>query len=146
MALRIVPDENQPSAGIEIPIEKPLKDYDLEDIEQPTPRGVDKILASEGFRELVDDARGVLMEILAEPPEPILKEIADLNLPSPSEHPLEIAQLSGAIYPDDGDVYRPGLWIVLRDNHAKAKGTLPATSLEHINGVARELVRRLQLE
>ena len=146
MALRIVPDENQPSASIEIRIEKPLKDYDLEDIEQPTPRGVDKILASEGFRDLVVYARGVLMEILAAPPKPTSKEITDLYVPPPSEHPLEIAQLSGAIYPGDGDVYRPGLWIVLRDNHAKAKGTLPATSLEHINEAARELVRRLQLE
>lgn len=146
MALRIVPDEDQPSAGIEIPIKKPLKDYDLEDIEQPTPRGVDKILASEGFRDLMDDARGVLMEILAEPPKPISKEITDLHVPPPSEHPLEIAQLSGAICPDNGDVYRPGLWIVLRDNHARTKGTLPATSLEHINEAAQELVRRLQLE
>ncbi len=52
--MRIVPDENQPSAAIEIALEKPLPDYDLEQLEQPTPRDVDGILVTQGFRDLVD--------------------------------------------------------------------------------------------
>jgi hypothetical protein len=44
MPIRISPDENQPSASIEIPLEKPLLDYDLEQMEQPTPRDIDAIL------------------------------------------------------------------------------------------------------
>ena len=60
MPLKIIPDEDKPSVAIEIPLEKPLPDYDLEDIEKPTPREVDGILVSQGFRDLVDDARGVV--------------------------------------------------------------------------------------
>lgn len=146
MPPRIVPDEKEPSAAIEIPIKKPLPDYHLEEIEQPTPRAVNGILASQGFRDLLDDARGVLMEILAEPPKPISKEITDLYIPPQAEHALEIAQLSGAICPDDGNVYRPGLWIVLRDERAPAQQPLPPTLLDHLQEAARELVRRLQLE
>ena len=68
MSTRIIADEHQPSATIEIPLEKPLPDYDLEQLDQPTPRDVDAILVSQGFRDLVDDARGVLMDLLEHPP------------------------------------------------------------------------------
>ena len=68
MPMRIIPDENQPSVAIEIPLEKPLPDYDLEELEQPTPRDVDGILVTQGFRDLVDDARGILTELIAAPP------------------------------------------------------------------------------
>ena len=126
MSIRLSPDQNQPSAAIEISLERPLADYDLEQIEQPTPRDVDVILVSQGFRDLVDDARGVLTEML-------------------SHTGLEIAQLTGAICPGDGDVYRPGLWIVLRDPHAQPKTTLPAATQDRIASIASELVNRLQL-
>lgn len=146
MPLRIIPDEDQPSAAIEIPIEKPLPDYDLEEIEQPTPRDIDGILVSQGFRDLVDDARGILIEILAAPPPPLSREITELDIPSPTVRPLEIIQLTGAICPGDEEVYRPGLWIILRDSQAPAKKRLPPTTLEHIRVAAHELVRRLQME
>jgi hypothetical protein len=126
VSIRLSPDQNQPSAAIEISLERPLADYDLEQIEQPTPRDVDVILVSQGFRDLVDDARGVLTEML-------------------SHTGLEIAQLTGAICPSDGDVYRPGLWIVLRDPHAQPKTTLPAATQDRIASIASELVNRLQL-
>jgi len=126
MSIRISPDQNQPSVAIEIPLERPLPDYDLEQIEQPTPRDVDVILVSQGFRDLVDDARGVLTEML-------------------SHTGLEIAQLTGAICPGDDEVYRPGLWIVLRDPHAQPKTTLPAATQDRIASIASELVNRLQL-
>jgi hypothetical protein len=44
MALRIVPDEGKPSAAIEISLENPMPDYDLNQIDQPTPRDVDGVL------------------------------------------------------------------------------------------------------
>ena len=40
MSLRIIPDEGKPSAAIEIALEHPMPDYDLEQIDQPTPRDV----------------------------------------------------------------------------------------------------------
>jgi len=65
-----------------------LPDYDLHQLEQPTPRDVDAVLVSQGFRDLVDDARGVLTELL-------------------SGTSLELAQFTGAICPGDDETYRP---------------------------------------
>lgn len=126
MPPRIVADEGAPSAAIEIPLEKPLPDYDLEEIEQPTPRYVDAILVSQGFRDLVDDARGVLTELL-------------------SHTGLEIAQFTGAICPGDDEVYRPGLWVVVRDPHANPKASLSAAAQERIVDLADQLSARLGL-
>jgi hypothetical protein len=126
MSVRISPDQNQPSAAIEISLQQPLPDYDLDRLEQPTPRDVDVILVSQGFRDLVDDTRGVLTDML-------------------SHTGLEITQLTGAICPGDDNVYRPGLWIVLRDPQAAPKATLPPSAQDRIASIAAELVRRLQL-
>jgi hypothetical protein len=126
MSIRVSPDQNQPSAAIEISLQQPLPDYDLDQLEQPTPRDVDLILVSQGFRDLVDDTRGVLTDML-------------------SHTGLEIAQLTGAICPGGDEVYRPGLWIVLRDPHAQPKTTLPAATQDRIASIASELVHRLQL-
>ena len=146
MSIRIVPDQGQPSAAIEIPLEKPLPDYDLEQLEQPTPRDVDMILVSQGFRDLIDDARGVLMELLAHPPyQANSLEHANLDFTHQPPPALELTQLTGAICPGDDEVYRPGIWIVLRDPHAKPKTTLPAATQERIAAIAAELVKRLQL-
>lgn len=142
--MRIVPDEGKPSVAIEIPLENPLPDYDLEELDQPTPRDVDAILVSQGFRDLVDDARGVLMDLLANPPvEPT--EDCELDLTHEGSHALELAQLTGAICPGDDEVYRPGLWIVIRDKRADPKKSLPQGMREHITAIAREFVKRLQL-
>jgi hypothetical protein len=126
MSIRVIPDEDQPSAAIEIALEKPLPDYDLFQLEQPTPRDVDAILVSQGFRDLVDDARGVLTDLL-------------------NHTGLEIAQLTGAICPGDDEVYRPGLWIVVNDPRAKPKTTLPAATQERITTAASEFAKRLSL-
>jgi hypothetical protein len=126
MSTRIVLDQDKPSAAIEIPLEKPLPDYDLEQLEQPTPRDIDAVLVTQGFRDLVDDARGVLTELL---------NGAD----------LEIAQLTGAICPGDDDVYHPGLWIVLMDTKADSKSALPPATKDRISEAVSALVRRLQL-
>jgi len=98
MNIRIQHDLNAPTASIELPIVRPLPDYDLEEIEQPTPRDVDPLLASQGFKDLLDEARVVL----------------DRELAGGS---LEIAQLTGAIC-HEGNVHRPGVWLLLRENGA----------------------------
>ncbi|HUC53691.1 MAG TPA: hypothetical protein VMR90_06575 [Candidatus Cybelea sp.] len=126
MSMRIVADKNQPSAAIEIPLAKPLPDYDLHQLEQPTPRDVDAILVSQGFRDLVDDARGVLTELL-------------------SGTSLELAQFTGAICPGDDETYRPGLWIVLRDKNSAPGRGLSLDSRTRISAIAQELLKRLQL-
>ncbi len=126
MTIRIVPDKNQPSAAIEIPLEKPLPDYDLHQLEQPTPRDVDVILVSQGFRDLVDDARGVLTDLL-------------------SGTGIEIAQFTGAICPGDDETYRPGLWIVLRDANTAHGSELSPDSRIRIAAIADEFMKRLQL-
>ncbi len=92
MSIRITPDANQPSASIEIPLEKPLPDYDLEQVEQPTPRDIDVILVSQGFRDLVDDARGILMDLLAHPPRSAHGAELDFTHEAPT---MELTQLTG---------------------------------------------------
>jgi hypothetical protein len=146
MPMRVIPDENQPSAAIEIPLEKPLPDYDLEELEKPTPRDVDGILVTQGFRDLVDDARGILTELIAAPlPEHhVDKRVVEIDM-APRPHPLEITQLTGAICPTDDEVYRPGLWIVLFDPLARPRFSLPEPTLRRISAIAAELVKRLQL-
>ncbi len=126
MFIRIAPDKDQPSAAIEIPLAKPLPDYDLHQLEQPTPRDVDAVVVSQGFRDLVDDARGVLTELL-------------------DGTSLELAQFTGAICPGDDETYRPGLWIVLRDKNSPNGRELSSESRTRIAATAEELVKRLQL-
>jgi len=126
MPFRIVPDKNQNSAALEIPLAKPLPDYDLEELEQPTPRDVDAILVSQGFRDLVDDARGVLTELL-------------------SGTSFAMAQFTGAICPADDEIYRPGLWIVIRDTGSAQGHALSPDSLSRLSAIAEELTKRLSL-
>jgi len=142
MSMRIAPDTDQPSVAIEIPIEKPLPDYDLEQVEQPTPRDIDGLLVSQGFRDLVDDARGVLTELMCNPPPlPNDTHLVDLGLSHVPD--FEIAQLTGAICPGDDEVYRPGLWIVLKDKKSPPKQSLGEVAMEHARVIAHELVKRL---
>jgi hypothetical protein len=145
MPARIVPDVDKPSAAIEIPLQTPLPDYDLHQLDQPTPRDVDAVLVSQGFRDLVDDARGVLLDLLSNPPlhpDPA----ASLDFTHEAPKPFELLQLTGAICPGDDEVYRPGLWIVLRDTRGNPKASLSAVSQARIRDIADEFVKRLQLE
>lgn len=144
MSIRVIPDEDQPSAAIEISLEKPLPDYDLLQIDQPTPRDVDVVLVSQGFRDLVDDARGVLMDLFSHPPVHAHSGgHSDLDLAHSGPLTLEITQLTGAICPGEDEVYRPGLWIIVRDPHGKAKTSLPVATQERISEVAAEFAKRL---
>jgi hypothetical protein len=147
MALRIIPDEGKPSAALEISLERPLIDYDLEQIDQPTPRDVDGVLVSQGFRDLIDDARGILTDLIAhEPHAAPSSRSCELDLSHSEEHAFQLEQLTGAICPGDDEVYRPGLWIILRDTQANQRASLPPAAKERIASIGRELMRRLQLE
>jgi hypothetical protein len=146
MPVHISHDANRPSVTIEIPLENPLPDYDLLQLEQPTPRDVDAVLVSQGFRDLVDDARGVLMDLLAHPPfQANSPEHANLDFTHSAALPFELTQLTGAICPGGDESYRPGLWIVLQDTHAKPGTSLPQAKQERIARIVAELVKRLQL-
>jgi hypothetical protein len=146
MSIRVIPDQDQPSAAIEISLSTPLPDYDLLQLEQPTPRDVDAVLVSQGFRDLVDDARGVLMDLLAHPPyQANSPEHANLDFTHSAPLALELTQLTGAICPGEDEVYRPGLWIDIRDPPGKPNTTLPSATQERITAIAAELARRLAL-
>lgn len=148
MATRIIPDHDKPSVAIEISLEKALPDYDLHEVELPTPREVDGVLVSQGFRDLVDDARGVLLEILCQRPHDFATEsskLTDLGIAPREFHPMEITQLTGAICPGNDGLYRPGLWIVVKDPLAPANQPLPAVIVERVKHSAEALGRRLDL-
>jgi hypothetical protein len=76
------------NAAIELTIRRPLPDYDLDEIEHSIPRDVDPMLASQGFHDLLDEARGILAKAL-------------------QGNRLEVVQLTGAIC-SEGRVHRPG--------------------------------------
>ena len=112
MAIKITHDAGAPTASIEFMITRPLPDYDLEEVEAPIPRDVDPMLASQGFKDLLDETRTVL----------------DRELPGAN---LEIAQLTGAICHDKA-IHRPGIWLVLRE-----RGTGKEMSAAAMQQVAR---------
>lgn len=101
MNTRTTHDSNAPTVSVELMLEKPLEDYDLHKVEAQTPRDVDPILASQGFKDLIDDTR-VILE----------RELADQG--------LEVVQLTGAICRDE-NVHRPGIWLVVREKSATGK-------------------------
>ena len=95
MPAKVSYDTHAPTASLELMITKPVPDYDLGEVEALVPRDVDPILASQGFLDLLDEVRGLLQ-----------KELADGQ--------LEVIQLTGAICHDQA-IYRPGIWLVLRE-------------------------------
>ncbi|HKV26792.1 MAG TPA: hypothetical protein VJN90_00795 [Candidatus Acidoferrales bacterium] len=106
MAIKITHDVDAPTASVELTITQSLDDFDLTEIVAPIPRDIDPILASQGFKDLLDEARAILE-----------REFLGTG--------LEIAQLTGAIC-RDGSVYRPGIWLVVREPNAVAKEMSPA--------------------
>jgi hypothetical protein len=123
MGIKISHDAAAPNASVELMITRPLPDYDLDDVEAPVPRDVDPMLASQGFKDLLDEARGILD-----------RELAGSG--------LEIAQLTGAICHDKA-VHRPGIWLVLRERNA-AKEMSPAAR-QRVAAVAETIRQNLQL-
>ena len=123
MTIKISHDAGAPAASIELTITRPLPDYDLEDVEAPIPRDVDPVLASQGFKDLLDEARGILQSEL-------------------TGTALKIAQLTGAISRDQ-NIYRPGIWLVLREEGA-AKEMSPAAR-QAVTTIAEKLHHTLGL-
>lgn len=123
MAIKIAHDVAAPTASVELMITHLLPDYDLDEVEASIPRDVDPMLASQGFKDLLDEARSIL----------------DRELAGSS---LEIAQLTGAIC-HDKNVHRPGIWLVLRDRGA-AKEMSPAAR-QRVATIAETLRSSLQL-
>jgi hypothetical protein len=53
--------------------------------------------------------------------------------------------LTGAICPGDDNIYRPGLWIVVRDPHAQSRAALSHATQLRLAAIAKEFVKRLDL-
>jgi len=117
MTIKITHDAGAPTASIEFMITNPLPDYDLEEVEAPIPRDVDPMLASQGFKDLLDETRTVL----------------DRELPAAN---LEIAQLTGAIC-HDKSVHRPGIWLVLRERGTSKE--MSAAAMKQLHHVAETI-------
>ncbi|MHB8486517.1 MAG: hypothetical protein ACYDCM_12445 [Candidatus Acidiferrales bacterium] len=124
MAIKITHDANAATASVELTITQPLDDFDLTEVAAPIPRDIDPILASQGFKDLLDEARAILE-----------REFMGSN--------LSIAQLTGAIC-KDGAIYHPGIWLVVRQTNAANK-EMSATARARIAGVAETLRSTLQL-
>jgi hypothetical protein len=124
MAIKITHDANAATASVELTITQPLDDFDLTEVAAPIPRDIDPILASQGFKDLLDEARAILE-----------REFMGSN--------LAIAQLTGAIC-RDGAVYHPGIWLVVREASATSKEMSP-TSRTRIAAVAESVRSTLQL-
>lgn len=123
MAIKIAHDAGKPTASVELMITQPLPDYDLEDVEAPVPRDVDPMLASQGFKDLLDEVRTILD-----------RELAGTG--------LEIAQLTGAIC-HDKNVHRPGIWLVLCERNAVKE--LSPVARQRVAAIAETLRTNLQL-
>jgi len=124
MAIKITHDANAPIASVELTISQSLDDFDLTEVAAPIPRDIDPILASQGFRDLLDEARAILE-----------REFSGTG--------LAIAQLTGAICRDAG-VYHPGIWLVVRESNAACKEMSP-TSRTRIAAAAEALRATLHL-
>jgi hypothetical protein len=81
------------------------------------------MLASQGFKDLLDEARTVLD-----------RELAGSN--------LEIAQLTGAIC-HDKSVHRPGIWLVLRERGGGNE--MSAAGRQRVAAIAEALPKHLQI-
>jgi hypothetical protein len=123
MTIKITHDSGKPTASIELMITHPLPDYDLEEVEASIPRDVDPMLASQGFKDLLDETRALL----------------DRELTGDT---LEIAQLTGAIC-HDKNIHRPGIWLVLRERSG-AKEMSPAAR-QRVAVIAEVIRSNLQL-
>ena len=106
-------------------ITRPLPDYDLEKTEARVPRDIDGILVTQGFKDLIDDARGILDGAVA-------------------GKGLEITQLTGAICPDGG-IFRPGIWFVLREATGREGQAMSAEERTRVAAIAEDLRTRLAL-
>ncbi len=83
------------------------------------------MLASQGFLDLLDEARGILSAALP-----------GIN--------LEVTQLTGAIC-SQGGVHRPGIWLVLRETNGPQDAAMSAAARIRVLALVEDLSKRLQL-
>jgi hypothetical protein len=124
MEIKISHDTNAPTASVELMITQPLEDFDLTEVEAPVPRDVDPMLASQGFKDLLDEARAILE-----------REFAGNG--------VGITQLTGAIC-HDRNVHRPGIWLVVREANAAGR-EMSATARTRVAAAAEAVRANLQL-
>ena len=132
--VRLAYDEAAPNATVELAILHPLPDYDLDEVEAQVPRDVDVLLASQGFHDLLDEARAILSSALR-------------------GGELEVVQLTGAIcnahareaQPGAPAVHCPGLWLVMREIRAASGEPMSEAVRARVARIADELCTRLQL-
>lgn len=132
--VRIAYDQTAPNATVELAILHPLPDYDLDEVAAQVPRDVDVMLASQGFHDLLDEARAILSSALR-------------------GGELEVVQLTGAICnahanaasPAAPPVHGPGLWLVLREIRAASGEPMSEGVRARVARIADELCTRLQL-
>jgi hypothetical protein len=125
MPIKMSHDASAPAASVEIMLTEPLPDYDLLEVEASMARDVDPMLASQGFKDLLDEARAFL----------------DAELGGGG---LEIAQLTGAICHDQ-NIHRPGIWLVLREHPAAKNQPMSDSARNRVSEVASKLLNHLQL-
>lgn len=124
MDAKISYDAHAPAASVEFMITRLLPDYDLFEVEADTPRDVDPMLASQGFKDLLDDARAILETHIA-------------------RDGLEIVQLTGAIC-KDATVHRPGIWLIVRES-SSAGAEMSPQARARVAAAAEMLQSRLGL-
>lgn len=125
MSIRITQDAHQPAATVQWMIQHPLPDFDLDPVEAPIPRDIDPMLASQGFKDLLDEARAILEPQLA-------------------QSGLEITQLTGAICPDE-NVFRPGIWLVARETTSASGQPISSAARARLEQAAEMIRTRLAL-
>lgn len=123
MSITVRFDKDAPAASAEIMIKNSLPDYDLEDVEASIPRDVDPMLASQGFKDLLDEVRAILQR-------------------ENNDSAFEVVQLTGAICHDVG-VYRPGIWLVLRERGSS--GNMSESGRKRITTIAEKIREDLKL-
>src|ERR1700722_1364615 len=125
MLAKISHDSGAAAPSVEIMITESWPDYDFLEVEAPVPRDVDPMLASQGFKDLLDEVRSFLEAVL------------------PGGE-LEIAQLTGAICHDQ-TVHRAGIWVVLRARAAPKTQPMSNAASLRVSGVTARLLKHLQL-
>lgn len=123
--MKLQMDAHAPTASIEWMIARPLPDYDLVEVEGGVPRDVDPMLASQGFKDLLDEARALIEGKL-------------------TGTGIEIIQLTGAICAYGG-VFRPGIWLVLCDSGASPGAPMPDAAQARLAPIAQTVSEALQI-
>jgi hypothetical protein len=90
----------------------PAAGFDLLSVDMPIPRDVDPVLATQGFKDLLDEIRAILEREL-----------------TPSE--LEMTPLTGAICHDVA-VYRPGIWLIVRETEPTGTNSVSLAAQVHL--------------